>query len=419
VYGAIAKRIAPFDHVRQGLRTLSESLRDCMKLSDVYPPKGHVQRLSCDDCKGAVDLVFANFGEEVSGIDIAIVGLPYLRCASCGKNHLPDNSRLAIIKLHEEAVARSLPAVRVTRRASDKKYGFTHIDFIYSADDYRYIPGLERPWDRGFLMPVFFNKAVLLKYDASPDYEVKFASTTYGTIYGKEIYISFGINKNGKVIMWLGDLAKLPESEQYYLRSENVPSDHSIASEFYDGQIDVQFTERTAEDELFGLRSEFIAAMYSKLGVKIAHLDNEVIEVSVGFNPPLLDTPKERRHVADILNKIYVESWDSAALGKAIACQGGDPKSRGTLKRLQMVLETLAPAADIPSLMSPLYALYDFRVAASHLTSEKTATEIMKKVTDRLALPEGSDLQTLYTRLVEELLKSFKSLVELLANPEK
>jgi hypothetical protein len=399
---------------------LSEA-RNFMKLSDVYPPKGHVQSLSCDDCTAPLDLVFADFNEDVSGVNISISGLPYLRCISCGKDYLPDNSRFAIIKLHEEAVARSSPTVNVTRRASDQRFDFTHIDFHYSADDYRYIPGLERPLDQGFLTPVFFNKAVLLKYDASPDYEVKFASTTYGTIYGtiygKDFYISFGINKKGKVIMWLGDLAKLPESEQYYLRSENVPSDHSIASEFYDGQIGVQFTNRTAEDELFGLRSEFIAAISGKLGVKIAHLDDEVINVAVGFNPPLLDTLKERRHVADTLNKIYVESWDNAALGKAIASRGGDPGSLGTLKRLQMVLEKLAPAAGIPSLMSPLFVLYDFRVAASHLTSEKTATEMMKKVTDRLALAEGSDLQMIYARLIEELLKSFKTLKGLFAAP--
>lgn len=388
-----------------------------MKLSDVYPPEGHIQSLSCDDCKGPLDLVFVDFNEEVSGVDISISGLPHLHCASCGKDHLPDNSRFVIIKLHEESVAQSSPTVNVMRRASDQRFNFTHIDFLYSADDYHYIPGLERPWDQGFLTPVFFNKAVLLKYDASPDYEVKFASTTYGTIYGKDFYISFGINKHGKVIMWLGDLADLPESEQYYLRSENVPSDHSIASEFYDGQIDVQFTDRTAEDELFGLRSEFIVAVSGKLGVKIAHLDDEVINVSVGFNPPLLDTPKERRHVADTLNKIYVESWDNTALGEAIASQGGDPKGLRTLKRLQMVLEMLAPSADIPSLMSPLFILYDFRVAASHLTSEKTATEMMKKITDRLALSEGSDLQMIYTLLIEELLKSFKSLVDLLATP--
>ena len=216
-----------------------------MELSEVFPPDGHVQRLSCDDCAKPLDLVFSYFNENVSGVNISIIGLPYLRCVRCGNDHLPDNSRFAIITLHEQAVARSSPSVKVTRRASDKRFGFTDIDFLYSADDYQYIPGLVRTHSQGFLTPVFFNKAVLLKYDASPAYKVKFASTTYGTVYCNDFYISFGINRNGKVIMWLGDVAKLPSSEQYYLRSENVPSDHSVASEFYEGQIEAEFTSRS------------------------------------------------------------------------------------------------------------------------------------------------------------------------------
>jgi hypothetical protein len=34
-----------------------------------------------------------------------------------------------------------------------------------------------------------------------PDYAVSFGSDTYGTLYTKEGYISFGINGNGKLIM--------------------------------------------------------------------------------------------------------------------------------------------------------------------------------------------------------------------------
>lgn len=319
--------------------------------------------------------------------------------------------------LHERAMKKSKKEVKVTRKPLDRFEGFGSVAFDHSPEDYRYIPGLERPWDEGFLTPVFFNKAVLLKYDVTPGYQVKFASATYGTIYGDDFYISFGVNKNGKVIMWLGDIAKLPEKEQYYLKSENVASDHSIASEFYDGQIDVQFTDRPPEGELFGQRSELLAAMAARLGFKVAHLDDEVINLAVALNPPIHDTPKERRHIADTLNKIYVESWDNNTLAKAITGFGGNPASLGSLKRLQLVLQHLAPAADIPTLLSPLYVLYDFRVAAAHLASDKSATEKMKTVTDRLGLPEGSDLHAIYTELIKQLLISFQQLVPVVATP--
>ena len=381
-----------------------------MKISDVFPPENHVQDLYCDGCDGHLDLAFADFHQDVSGIDISISGLPVLRCEVCKRDHLPDGSRFAIIRIHEQAVEKGAPSVKVTRRKTDETFNFTSVAFLYDSDDYFYIPGLERPFDRGFLTPVFFNKEVLLKYEASPTYRVKFASTTYGEISNDSFYISFGINKNGKVVMWLGDVAKLPDAEQHYLRSENVESDHSIGSEFYEGQIDCIFTEPSKENKLFALRSEFVDACFTRFATKIAHLDNEVFNLALGFNAPVVDTDKERRHVADTLNKIYIESFDNAALAGIMTKLGVDPKGLGSLKRLQAVLETVANGADIPKLLSPLYVLYDLRVAYAHLASADKVEEIAKSVTDRLGINATSGLMEVYERLTRELAVSFEAL---------
>jgi hypothetical protein len=383
-----------------------------MKLSDVFPSSGHVQRLYCDHCRRPLDLTFTNFHEDVSGVDISIAGLPILQCTACNKDYLPDRSRFAIIEHHKRATERGISSVTVTRSKLTKNFGFTKISFIYDPDDYYYIPGLERPFDVGFLTPVFFNRAVLLKYDASPTCRVKFASPTYGTIEGETYSISFGINKNGKVIMWLGDIAGLPEAEQYYVRSENIASDHSIGSQFYDGQIECIYTDPSAETKLFSLRSEFIDACFKKFGVKIAHLDDEVMDLAGSFNAPVVDSEKERRHVADILNKIYVESFDRTALGGIVSKAGRNPKDLGSLKRLQIALESVGSTADVPKLLSPFFALYDLRVAYSHLTPAETAKTVLKTVTDRFAIAEDSSLPVVYERLLEEMNNSFQKLTE-------
>jgi hypothetical protein len=389
-----------------------------MNLADVFPPNGRDQPLHCDRCGKAMGLVFKDFHENVSGVDITIRGLPHLRCDDCGQDYLPGKSRFAIIEHHRRATENGVTQVNVTRRRLTTEFGFTTVRFLYDPDDYHYIPGLVREFNIGFLTPVFFNRRVLLKYDASPDYEVRFASPTYGTIVGPDgLLISFGINKNGKVIMWLGDIAKLPEAEQYYLLSENIESDHSIGSEFYDGQIECVFTEPPAETKLFALRSDFVEACFKRLGTKVAHLDEEVLELAASFNPPLVDTEKERRHVADTLNKIYIESFDNGALGKALKGLGGDPSSLGSLKRLQAVLERVMSGHDIATLLSPFFTLYDLRVAYSHLTSAESAAEILKTVTDRLALPEGSGLLTIYNRLLESLAASFQALTNAIKPP--
>src|SRR4029077_16182950 len=123
----------------------------------------------------------------------------------------------------------------------------------------------------------FFNRRGLIKFDHADEYHLGFASRTYGSIHTDANTISFGINPNNKVVFWLGDIAQLPEAEQYYLRSENIESDHCIGSEFYEGQIDCIYTEPSNENKLFALRSEFVDACFTRFGTKIAHLDNEVL----------------------------------------------------------------------------------------------------------------------------------------------
>lgn len=386
-----------------------------MQISDVYPAEDHIQDLYCDACEGYLDLAYVDFCEDVSGINISISGLPVLRCEVCKRDHLPDRSRFAIIRLHEKTIEADSSTVKVTRRKPNEQFAFTNVPFLYDSDDYRHIPGLERPFNTGFLTPVFFNKELLLKYEASPTYHVKFASPTYGTIYTDAFDISFGINKHSKIVMWLGDIAKLPETEQYYLRSENIESDHSIGSEFYEGQIDCIYTEPSKESRLFALRSEFVDACFRKFSAKVAHLDNEVLDLALQFNAPVIDTEKERRHVADTLNKIYIESLDNNSLADLMKKPGSDPKGLGSLKRLQAVLESAFNAADISSLLSPLFVLYDLRVAYSHLTSADKSKEILKTVTHRLTLDETAGLLLIYERLMDQLANAFEKLTAIIS----
>ena len=380
-----------------------------MDISEVFPKDGHIQHLYCDACGGYLDLTFRPFDENVSGVHIRIDGLPYLSCEKCDAHYLPDDSRFAIIYLHEQATKKKSGVVNVTRNKTNVDYEFTNVSFIYDSDDYKYIPGLKRPFDEGFLTPVYFNREVLLKYDASPIYRLSFASTTYGEIrQGDDFSIPFGVNKNGNVIMWLGDIARLPEAEQYYLRSENIEPDHSIGSEFYDGQIEAKFTEHSKEDALFQKRSVFLEECFKRFGVKAAHLDKEVYDLAISFNAPIVDAEKERRHVADTLNKIHVESFDNNALGQILKNFSVDPKKLGSIKRLQLAMEQIANPDNVSNIISPFYVLYDLRVAYSHLGSEEGNEEKLRSVRERLGVSPDAGLLEIYNVLIEQLGNSYE-----------
>lgn len=386
-----------------------------MNLRDVFPKDGRQQGLYCDTCGSSMDLRFENFSDDVSGIQIDISGLPFLHCDKCVSSVLPDDSRFAIIHLHEQAMKQLSDRVTVKRSKKVDDFGFSKVPFLMDADDYFYIPGLYRAHDVGFLTPLFFNKAVLTKYDNSPNYSVRFASPTYGEIDADSFAIPFGINKFGKVIMWLGDVAKLPESEQYYLRSENLESDHSLGSEFYDGQIECIFTDPPKERLVIGERSNFLAAFDKKFGIRISHLDAELVDTITALAPPLVDTEKERRHTFDSLNRIFIESLDNAGLEKLVKSLGTTSTGSGSLKRLQAVLETVDKTGAVATLLSPFYVLYDLRVAYSHALSARKKTELIVSSATRLTLATEFDLPTVYNELLKRITASLSGLSNLLA----
>ncbi len=386
-----------------------------MNVADLFPPSGKVQRIYCGSCNGHMELSFVDFDDEISGVHVAVSGLPHLTCPACGDSYLPDRSRFALIELHRQAFEKGSSSVSVVRRKTARDFCFTKIPFLYDSDDYSYIPGLVREFDEGFLTPLFFKKEVLLKYDVHPSYRVAFASSTYGTILqGSDFQLPFGINRNGLLVMWLGDVARLPENEQYYLRSENVASDHSIGSEFYDGQIECKFTDRTLEDQLFEQRSRFIEAGFARFGVKLAHLEKEVLELALTIRRPVIDTPAERRNIADSLNKVYLESLNNKGLEGILVGLGQDAAKLGSLKRLQKIVEMTESEADAATLMSPLYVLYDLRVAYSHLASDAGQEERLGKIKTRLGLPAAADLFAIYDSIVPRLHAAFNGLADAL-----
>lgn len=386
-----------------------------MEITDLFPNPHHAQRLLCDDCRSYLDLHFTVYKETISGVKFCMYDLPVLRCVECPREYLPERTRFAIIEKHREALENHQETVNVKRQKPNKNFHLSTVPFKYDSDDYYYIPGLKREWDDGFLTPVFFNKEVLLKYDESPDYKLVFCSSSYGDIWkNDEFSFPFGLNRNGKVIMWLGDIAELPENEQHYLLSENIDSDHSVGCEFYDGQIDCVFPELSIEDKLFKARSEFLNSVYKKFGMKIAHLDEEVIDLARSLNKPLYDTPRERRHVADTLNKIYIESFKNDSLKCLIASLGGDPSNLRSLKLLKMLMELVSPNDEIESTMKVFFVLNDFRIANLHISSNSRYQIKISDVKAKLELPPDAGLIEIYNSILVGLTESFSSLTNLI-----
>jgi hypothetical protein len=369
----------------------------------------------CSDCSSSMSLIYKLFDESIEHVRMVVDKLPMLRCDRCSREYFPERSRKLLISLFKRATDANRVEIYVKRKKPREDFGYTKIPFIYDVDDYHYIPGLQRPHSEGYLTPVYFKKSVLIKYDNTQGYQISLGSRTYGTITkGFDWSIDFGINRRGKVIMLLGDIGMLPKNEQHYLRSENVRSDHSIGSEFYEGQIEARFTDPSPEDNLIRTRSEFHKAAAKRFGKQLTKLDQEVLDLIQELTPPLAHSRREQKHIVDVLNKINVESLDSGTIGSLIKQRGASIENPGSLKRLQQLYELEFSDYLVGETLSPFFVLYDLRVKHAHLTSSESYQDEMRSAAERLRLEgQNPSFEAIYGKLLETMIAAYDRLTEL------
>lgn len=239
----------------------------------------------------------------------------------------------------------------------------------------------------------FFNIEVLLKYIHHPQYGLDIGADTFGYIYkGDEHYISFGINENNKVIMWLGDIIDLNVEEQFYLRSENVPSDHSIGSEFYEAQIEVQWAEASAERKLLKKRLDFNEKVRDNYNLTVAQLDTETLRVAKNIRKLLVNTNDAFKDLIIPLNELFVEAINNKDISKDLKQKypelKEELKGKKGIKLLQLWLEKNTTGIDVNVEIAPLFVLYDLRLVSAHLYSDNSREELLESCCTRLGLAE-------------------------------
>jgi hypothetical protein len=366
-----------------------------------------------------MDMGIHSHAVDVEGVRVDLNEMPLLHCPQCKAFVLPDHAKRVVAFFVKQAHKASKLQVEVKPTGvKTKRFTLGTVEFAYSALDHDFIPGLARPRNDGFLTPVFFNAAVLNKYTQDPSYRLDLFSDTYGSIIkGDEINIQFGINRAGKVIMWLGDIATLPENEQYYLRSENVDSDHDICSEFYDAQIGCVFSEPSLENRAMHARLNLNERCKEKFGSELYQLHGEISRVIEGLRRPLFWEEKHIAPAAESFNRIMVESLHVTMLRKQLEphIPKNDLKSLKGLKLLELWLSKGLGAADASALMLPFFVLYDFRILMCHLTSDETQEKSLASINERLGIdPASTRLDLIYFALLPKITASLESILALI-----
>lgn len=382
--------------------------------------------LDCNSCDGKLHL---EYRDEIikldSGRQYGFANTPVLICGKCGERYFPrmaENLIDEICKIYEEEIKQDCEIVwfdfeRIKSKFFNQRFISEKVKFIYDKDDYYFIPGLVREWNIGALTPVFFNVEVLLKYIYHPDYGLDIGANTFGYIYkGDEHYITFGINENNKVIMWLGDIVKMPLEEQFYLRSENLLSDHSIGSEFYEAEIEVVWANPSAESSLLKRRLEFNEHIRTLYGLSIAQLDTETVRIAKNIRKLLINTNDAFKDLMIPMNELFVESINQKEIKKNLKSRYPDLKeelaNKKGIKLLQMWLEKSTLNIDVDLEIAPLYVLYDLRLVSAHLYSDSSREELLTKCCERLGLQtDERNYVTIANTLVERLTSMYEKFI--------
>jgi len=378
-----------------------------------------LERLRCS-CGAWTSLSLES--REVIRNGVTICGpMPTLQCTSCGAVRIPHPMKMALHEIAEEAARRGTSQVQINvpaATAAKQRFPFCKgIPLTYEALDWLYIPGLSHS-GAGFLTPVFFDKDILTYFYNHPDYAISFGSDTYGTLYTKEGYISFGVNENGKLIMWLGDLDKLSSRDQLLLAAHNVPSDHAIGCEFYEGQIEVVFTGASQERRLIRASGKFATALIEKFEfLKIFKMDTEAATLLKALCRPILFTESEFGDAIERMTKLFIERLDVAPLKNMLSSilnKDERKKMKGLreLHTLQLWAERQLGMSSAGEILAPLFVLYDLRVAYKHLLPQSKTEEIKTSCRSRLNLPEDASLEKIYTAITAQLETTFNALTQ-------
>lgn len=391
-----------------------------------------MHHLECEKCKSYLTLNPKRLELSSDNKKIIFKNVPILECKNCKFIKIPDIIKLILkdifgteyeyirSNINSDSINKTneFDFNKVIRKYCNDSFidNKNEIKFLYDRNDYYFLPGLLRKWNIGFLAPVFFNIEVLNKYRTLPEYKLDLFSESYGFIEKNGSFkIYFGINENNKVIMWLGDILELDIREQYHLKSENIKSDHSINSEFYKAQIEVEWSQFSNDRRLLILKNEFSEKIKELYDFDIFQLNNETEKISENVLKILYNTKDEFESLINKLNKILIEGINvkniqNFLINNKIVIKKEIENMRG-IKLLKFFLCKKIGKIDVNKEISPLFILYDLRISQLHLCSAKSYNNMIESALERLDLEKKNNLEN-YNLIVEILIKKLNRMYE-------
>ena len=192
--------------------------------------------------------------------------------------------------------------------------------------------------------------------------------------------VHFGINSLGLINVYAKDIAYLPDWQQTIWAGFNVGPDGKVSDELCASQVKAEPAATVAPEAVLGkalARLERTAA--ARLGITIIRhhpRTSELLERAHRFRAT-------SRHglcaLAKDLFRLTGERIDARSIQTLLRAPMG-AKREGSLKSLENLLATRIEAEAAATLMSPLFGIYELRLADAHLPPRHEEEAALQKV---------------------------------------
>jgi len=268
--------------------------------------------------------------------------------------------------------------------------------------------------DRGkphFLTLVFFKREVLQKFYQNPrKYTVGSGYINCLDLWG----IPFGVNREGFLHVWLGDLGRIPYEEQLHFRQYNVLPSGGISEDFYKTQLLAQSTEtKNPMDKIKQLYNEIGALSEKKLGFRIfKELSEDDSHILKTIHIPTTTEWKELDEQLVFLAKLLPDSINKSELGIRLAWNPRTSDENNRISFLEKFLEELfkIDSKSTEQIVRPIRVVQSLRSASAAHKKSKRLRKLLKK----LGL-EKKNPQEISIILVSSLAKTMSVIRDLLS----
>ncbi|MCF1455325.1 hypothetical protein ACQZ61_20900 [Agrobacterium vitis] len=234
---------------------------------------------------------------------------------------------------------------------------------------------------------LFFNPSVADALLCRRGSKLHWYSAETGALGANEP-VHFGLNSLGLITVFAKDIGQLPQWEQRLWSAYNVTPEGGVSSELFAAQMMVQPAATVAPEREMGSVLEAVEAAFKTQYGKSLLRDNEAV-------PSLLRRLHRFQAVkqdgilelAKDLTRLFMERIDAEAIAAQLSLSKNE-KRPGSLKLLERLLSTKLAKAEAGKLMSPLFGIYDLRLADAHLGSARIESGRMRTgIDDTLPAP--------------------------------